>query len=752
MAKPILKRLDWKLLLLVPVAALWGWLSDAGHLNAVEHLLLDLRFRLRGAIEAPVKVFYVDVDSRGIQRLGERPWSRARFAEAGQNLFEYGSVKGVGYDFVFSIFGHSELVDQEKAAQDNLALARLTRRHRQAVLAVQYTRGASFVTLTENREFPFIRLGFTNPDENDLPEMPPRPIMTPAASATVGLIDVDVDYGQSAAPRWVPLFAESPASTFWHLGVQMACIELGVPPSSARRAGDFVEIFNSEGNVLRRIPLTENQLMEINWFSQWDDQNYNPRSSIADVLTAGEMMKSENPVERTQAANYFKRFKDAIVLIGPVDPLLQDLAPTPFDRDPVPKVGLHGNVIKTIVSERYLVRSPPWVLWTSVFVLSFIVTVLTVLGGSRSVFAKILAFLVLAAYVIVALHQFAENDLVFPMAGPLGAAISAGFLATAWQLVQEEKQKGRIKHMFGTYLAPELVNQMVESKSDPKLGGHEDIITAYFSDIQSFSTFSELMPASQLVELMNEYLTVCTDIVQEEKGTLDKYIGDAVVAIFGAPLPVPDHAYRACLATIRAQERIGDLRAKWKSEGTKWPAVVHGLRARIGLNTGSAIIGNMGSRTRFSYTMMGDNVNLAARMESGAKSWGAFIMVTEVTKTTCEQHGGDRVVFRPLARIVVKGRSQPVPVYEVVGLKETLSEKTRECLKIFAEAQAKYYARDWDGALELFKKSAALEPLVPGVDAGVHGNPSTTYIEICYDYKETPPADNWNGVYVMTEK
>ena len=160
----------------------------------------------------------------------------------------------------------------------------------------------------------------------------------------------------------------------------------------------------------------------------------------------------------------------------------------------------------------------------------------------------------------------------------------------------------------------------------------------------------------------------------------------------------------------------------------------------------------MGSRSRFSYTMMGDNVNLAARMESGAKAWGAFTMVTEATKLECEKHGGDHVVFRQLGRIVVKGRTLPVTTYEVTGLKETITPQTRECLRIFEAGLVRYYARDWDGALALFEQSAQIEPLVVGVAPGVKGNPSTIYISICKEYKKNPPPENWDGVYVMHEK
>jgi adenylate cyclase len=320
------------------------------------------------------------------------------------------------------------------------------------------------------------------------------------------------------------------------------------------------------------------------------------------------------------------------------------------------------------------------------------------------------------------------------------------------RLLAEQRAKAQIKGMFGTYVSPALVNRMVESGESPQLGGHEDEITAYFSDIQGFSTFSEKLPPDRLVELMNEYLTACTDIVQEEGGTLDKYIGDAVVAMFGAPIGLPDHAFRACVATQRVQKKLLELRVKWQSEGDKWPAIVWRMQSRIGLNSGNCIIGNMGSRTRFNYTMMGDNVNLAARMESQAKSWGVYTMCADATKLACEQHGGDRVVFRPLGQIVVMGRSRPVPFHEIVGLKEDVTPETLECLRLFAEGLARYYARDWDGAVALFERSQLLEPNIPGKTPGVSSNPSLVFADLARAYREHPPAEGWDGVHVAKSK
>jgi adenylate cyclase len=343
-------------------------------------------------------------------------------------------------------------------------------------------------------------------------------------------------------------------------------------------------------------------------------------------------------------------------------------------------------------------------------------------------------------------------SLWFPWVGPMLGFTVLEFILVGRRVWQEQKAKQEIKGMFGSYVSPDVVEKLINAGEPPHLGGIETEITAYFSDIQSFSSFSEKMPPNRLVELMNEYLTACTDIVQAEGGTLDKYIGDAVVAMFGAPAVQVDHAYHACLTTLRVQQCLEELRAKWKGEGDKWPEIVWRMRSRVGLNTGRCIVGNMGSRTRFNYTMMGDDVNLAARMESGAKSWGVYTMCTEATKSACLVHGGDRIIFRPLGRIVVKGRAKVTEIHEVVGLKENTPDKTRECIGLFEQGLARFYACDWDGAMTLFARSALLEPNQPGSDSSISSNPSLVYLKIVEQYRRIPPAPDWDGVYVMSEK
>ncbi len=438
-----------------------------------------------------------------------------------------------------------------------------------------------------------------------------------------------------------------------------------------------------------------------------------------------------------------------ILLVGQVADGLSDFGPTPFSPL-TPLVLVHANVIENVLNDDFARRAPPVPIWLG----GFLVTVasLAYLGNRKFRDQIVFSIGVPVVYAAAAFICWGKISLWLPVVGPVLGFGSAQIFMLGRRVLTEQRAKEQIKGMFGTYVSPELVSQMVDSGVSPQLGGHDEEITAYFSDIQSFSTFSEKLKSGPLVELMNQYLTACTDIVQAQGGTLDKYIGDAVVVMFGAPIPMPDHAYRACVATQRVHLKLAELREQWKGEGEKWPEIVWKMQTRIGLNTGVCMIGNMGSRTRFNYTMMGDDVNLAARMESGAKSWGAYTMVTEATKLSCEKHGGDHVVFRPLGRIVVKGRTKAVPIFEIVGLKENVSDQTRECLAVFEQGLARHYARDWDGALALFAKSRELEFNVPGKTPGVVSNPSLVYLEITTHYKESPPPDHWDGVFIMKEK
>ncbi len=737
-------------LLLLAVPAFWCGLNHFGALDDLENQTLKLRYHFRGELEAPVKVMYVDIDTRAIQEIGERPWSRGDFARVAEALLEVGKARAVGFDFVFSDFGASKMVAREELKKQNLEFAKVIYRHPEIVLAAQYTHGEAFAQEGQ-RDFPFLRKGFTHPEKNDVPELPQDPLMGPTYGA-VGLIDVDYEFGGDEVPRWVPLFAKTMNPTYYHLALKLMMVELGLDDSAVRLSDETLDLVRPDGSTAVSIPLQERQLVEINWFSRWNNNALNPRWSLADVLLYQRELADPKPEVRAAAQDFFRGFEDAIILVGPVDQLLQDLAPTPFDGSPVPKVGLHGNLIKTIASGRFLRHLPEAAAVAVTFLLTLAVAGLAISGGVSSFRYKIFGLVLLAAFVAYAFILFKNHDLVLPLALPVGSVFTASFGAIGWQLLEEEKQKGRIKGMFGTYVSPQLVEIMVESGKEPQLGGHEAEITSYFSDIESFSAIAEKLPPSQLVALMNEYFTAYTDIVLAQGGLLDKYIGDMVVAMFGGLVPLEDHALRACVATQLVQRRLGELREKWRAEGDKWPELVWRMQTRIGLNSGLATVGNMGSSARFNYTMMGDNVNLASRMESAAKSYGVYTMAAEPTKLACERHGGDRVVFRRLDVIVVKGRTQPIPIYEIVGLKEDVTAPTRECIGLFEQGLTRYFAQDWDAAGALFRCSEQLEPNQAGPWPTSGINPSLVMLSRCGRMRAQPPGPSWDGVYVMKVK
>lgn len=455
--------------------------------------------------------------------------------------------------------------------------------------------------------------------------------------------------------------------------------------------------------------------------------------------------------KRKLAREFFSHFDNAIILVGPVDKIFQDLAPTPFEKNPEPKVAVHSNMVKTVFSGLHLKAVSPWIEYCLAYLFSLISIGIYSYRGNGETGLKAFGLILFLLYVILVFYLFSSFHLILPLIVPMGAYLTTSLITFSETAFLEQKQKGRIKKMFGSYVAPELVEQMVENENEPSLGGVDTEITALFSDIQSFSTFSELLTSPQLVDLMNEYLSEMTDILHEERGTLDKYIGDAIVAMYGAPVHYKSHAYQAVKTAIRMQEMQAVLREKWQKEGEKWPQVVSMMQTRIGMNSGIATVGNMGAKDRFNYTMMGDVVNLAARCESGSKSLGAYVMITEDTYRLAKATKDD-VLYRFLDKIVVKGRTEPVGMYEVIGHTHDIDQNTRDCLEIYDEAYQAYQNQKFQKAYELFEISSRKEPKNANNTPGFQTNPSRIFMDRCKTMKTQPKIENWDGVYVMTTK
>ncbi len=439
---------------------------------------------------------------------------------------------------------------------------------------------------------------------------------------------------------------------------------------------------------------------------------------------------------------YDEVFKDKIVIIGSTMPVLQDFHPTPFSTADFPRPGfeIHAHALQTILDGNYISRQK------DIFLLMFmILTALLVVLFNRKFGAGwgfTLTIIVMAGYYGIAVQSFLTAQIFLNVTGVLITAFFSQVTTVGYEYVNEQREKRRIKGMFSSYVSPTLVDQMIESGEEPKLGGEDTYMTAFFSDIVSFSTFSEKLEPKQLVTLINEYLTAMTDIINDQGGTLDKFIGDAIVAFYGAPVYIEEHALRACISSQLMEKKLAELRIKWKKDGT-WPDIVHNMQHRMGMNTGEMVTGNMGSERRFNYTMMGDNVNLAARCESGAKAYNVFTMVTESTKLDAEKQGDD-CLFRKLDTIVVKGRSTPVTMYEIAALRAEASQQLFDCVGLYEQGMDAYFKQEWDQALSYFNQSLPLEAHPT--------NPSQIFIERCGLMKANPPGKDWNGVFIMTSK
>lgn len=418
-----------------------------------------------------------------------------------------------------------------------------------------------------------------------------------------------------------------------------------------------------------------------------------------------------------------------------------DLNPMPFDPR-YPMVGLHANALNTILDNKIIHEVPK----IQIALIIGIIGVLLAFGvpALSAAMGGLVTAIIIGGYAYLSFWLFTNQQVWLDMVGPLSTLLIGYLGITVYNYIQEEKNKNFLKESFGTYVSPELIDQMYESGEEPSLGGEEGYHTAFFTDIQSFSAFSEKLTASELVALLNQYLTDMTDVLLENNGTLDKYIGDAIVAFYGAPIDVDDHEYWACKTAIEMQDKLAVLRESWQAEGDRWPEIVHNMQNRIGISSGQMVTGNMGSEARMNYTMMGDNVNTAARLESSAKQYGIYIQIADSTYQSVK----DKVVVRDLDNVVVMGKNEPVKVWELISEVGQEPDQYKKILPAYHEALDLYKNQEWSKAIEAFKASDALEDMFGGRKT----NPSRIYIPRCEHYLENPPGDDWDGVWTLTSK
>ena len=448
-------------------------------------------------------------------------------------------------------------------------------------------------------------------------------------------------------------------------------------------------------------------------------------------FAAANVIQSEIRLRHGQPPFYQPgEFKDRWVFVGLTAPGLFDLKASPVS--PIyPGVELHATLLDNLLQGDFLKPVHSWLLWLWTGLLSAGVT-LAVLFTSGLV-APLLAFVLLGVISIgLSILLFWASWWLDPLLP--GVALASAFgLAAVYSYATEGRQKQAIRRMFAQYMSETVISHLLAHPEKLKLGGERRRVTLFFSDLAGFTSMSERLEPEAVVSLLNEYLSRMTEIILEEMGTVDKFEGDAIMAFWGAPLDQEDQAERACRAALRQQTALQDLNEHLRQQNLPL------LNMRIGLHTGEAIVGNLGSQSRFDYTVIGDTVNLASRLEGLNKFYNTVIMASDATVAA----SGPGIEFWELDRVAVKGREHPVTVFMVLALQGELSPAQAEARQEFVQGLELYRKRCFEEAGRHF---------VRALEAWPETAPAKEFLERCRRLQEAPPPPEWDGVFRPEQK
>ena len=427
-----------------------------------------------------------------------------------------------------------------------------------------------------------------------------------------------------------------------------------------------------------------------------------------------------------------KNLDNAFCILGHTGTSTTDIGVNPFEKEYM-NVGTHASVANTILSGKFLTTAPEWVSPLSALIFSYLAFLIIKRRSART--SIIIGFIIVLFIVALYSALFLSTGIYFPMIVTVLSVLMTFISHTMLTFIKTSKEKAFIKSAFGHYLSADVISQLIDNPEYLKLGGDKKLLTAMFTDVKGFSTISEKLDPSDLVKLLNDYLTAMSDVILDLQGTIDKYEGDAIISFFGAPVEFNDHAERACIAAIRMKKIEEELNRNFL-EAKRAPSP---LLTRIGINTGEMVVGNMGTARKMDYTMMGNSVNLAARLEGVNKQYGTWKLISNYTYG----HASAKIFVRKLDPVRVVGINEPVQLYELIDEKSEVKDQIQELVDIFHKGLEKFQKQDWKGAEDIFRKALKLSP-----DDG----PAKTYIKRCSDFSKNPPPKNWDGVFNLTAK
>ena len=746
-----------------------------GFLERLENSSLDMRFLYRPAKATPVdpRIAIVDIDQHTQEVLGKWPFSRVYFAELLDRLQE-GKAKVAAFDVTFS------KPDQTSAPLRTL-LEELAARQKQGQTVDPWVTALVEKSISEYdadkqfaqaiKRFGAVVLGnFFLYTEADLRGIDAKTLDDYANQIAFysfpSVRPLNPATGKADRIRWIMKFTPDrllPQGTEANLAVLTSA--LGEETSST----GFFNIYPDDDGVVRRASLVipygrSGDFNDWDFYASLEVQTIRsflnlPNEQVvlefgpvgASRIVFGNAAQARTDELGRVYVNYHgpsyayphysmadviarkvtpETFAGKIVLIGATATGIGDLRATPFGSQDYPGVEIHANVIDDILNHSFLRRGARQSLCDLLLILFFGIPfgIWMALVSPRWMWfgAAMLAALVGVDY--LAFLKGAWLNFTVPALTLVANVI----LISLYRALVEEKEKRRVRSAFGQYLSPEVVRRLLVNPQlvEPR----KTEITVMFSDIRGFTTISEKLDAQELAVLLNQYLSDMTKIVFERRGTLDKYIGDAVMAFWGAPFEDRAHAVLACQTALAMMDRLGELQKEWQAAGKPR------LEIGIGLNTGVASVGNMGSSLRYGYTALGDSVNLSSRLEGLNKDYGTHILVSEATFAGAKDAG---LVFRELDLIRVKGKAQPVVIFELLGDSAVLTPQMQLRIERFREGRELYQQRRWSEAQALFASV---------VDHWPEDGPARAYRTRCEQYLSEEPSANWDGVFTMTHK
>ncbi len=745
-SRRVLRRIPlvWTIGCLVTLLCLVIFILGLDVVDAVSDKLYDALLREVHGDSKSGRVAIVDLDEASLQQLGQWPWPRYLTARLTERILS-GSPSVVAYDVVFAEADRTspneiradlhrnlnlnvEIKGLPEGMDDYDHLLALALSEGQTILGCFMHVSPTMVNEAPEASDPlydgsrfFLRGGAGATNINAyLTQAREITVSIPQLrkSAETAFFNASVD-ADNVVRRNPLIWAFGPQRIYPSLALEAVRLDRGLDQC-------MIE-YDKRGVVQLRlrdmvIPCTKSGRLVVNYRTTTENPNTGLASSFP-TYSAADLL--DGTVSSSVLSN-------KIVFVGTSAIGLRDLRATPL-TSLFPGVEVHATMVDNILAGDAL-REPNWMdgaQFMAILLVGLFMTFLISRGCSWLSF--LLTLVTLGLSLATAILLLKHRQMVFVPAWTMLSTLLIYPVLTMIRFWQEEQQKKHVRNMFGTMVSRDVLRYLETNPESFSLRGERAEATMFFSDVAGFTTISEQMEPDRMTELLNRYLTPMTNIILGHGGYVDKYEGDAVMAEWGVPFRADDHAAQACLAAVEQQERLAQLRPELEKEFGQT------ITVRMGINTGTVTAGNMGSDMRFSYTVMGDAVNFASRLEPTNKEYGTSILIGEATAEAAR----DVIEVRFLDKIVVQGKSKPVNVYELLGKRGAISDDTRKMASLYTEALHLHWERHWDDALYKLAEALGIDP-----DDG----PSNTLRIRIMGYRETPPPDDWEGEYVRATK